>query len=98
MTREELKNKKRETMKQHMKHTVGVATGIVSSCAGISAVQVAIDATLTKNPIANAAIGTAGAVITIGGACMYVDQKAKAHLDYKEIMSIEEMARALSDK
>lgn len=97
MTREELKEKKHATMKQHLKHTIGLTTGIGASCAGISAVQVAIDATVVKNPIANAAIGTAGAVIAIGGAYMYIDQKAKANLDYKEIVAIEEMARSLSD-
>ena len=97
MTKKELKTKKKEMMKDHMKHTVGVATGIVSSCAGVSLAQVAIDATLSKNPITNIAIGTAGTVLTFGGLGLYVDQKAKANLDYKEIMSIEQMARSLSD-
>ena len=83
-------------MRQHLKHTIGFTTGIGASVVGLSTVQVAIDG-LSKNPIANAAIGTAGAVIAIGGAYMYIDQKAKANIDYKEIVAIEEMARSLSN-
>ena len=94
----ELKTRKHNTMKHLAKHTVGAMTGLGIGSTGLAIVDVAVKSTLTTNPVANVAMGIGGTIGAVGGCYLYVDQKAKAHLDYKEIMSIEEMARALSDK